>query len=218
MINDGVYRSMPKIEPFEKYTDRYESWFKRNRYVYQSEINAIREIMPDFKSGIEIGVGSGRFAEPLGIKFGIEPSSKMRKIAQCRGIEVADCNAENLAFRNRSFDLALMVTTLCFLDDEIKAFMEVYRILKRGAYFIIGFVDKDSRTGRIYQKNKKSSEFYRVAKFFSTEEVIKLLKKTGFKDFKFRQTVFNTLDGIKKVERIEQGYGEGAFVVIRAQR
>ncbi|GAI25505.1 unnamed protein product [marine sediment metagenome] len=59
---------MPKTEPFEKYTDRYENWFERNRYVYQSEINAIREILPDFENGIEIGIGSGRFAEPLGIK------------------------------------------------------------------------------------------------------------------------------------------------------
>jgi ubiquinone/menaquinone biosynthesis C-methylase UbiE len=217
-MNDGVYRLMPKIEPFEKHADRYEDWFERNRYVYQSEINAIRQILPDFKNGIEVGVGSGRFAGPLGIKFGIEPSIKLRKIAQIRGIEVVDGTAENLAFKDCSFDLALMVTTLCFLDDEIKAFMEIYRILRYGGYFINGFVDANSRLGRIYQKNKQNSVFYRVAKFFNTKEVVKLLKKAGFKDLKFRQTVFNTLDRIKKVERIEQGYGEGAFVVIRAQK
>lgn len=209
---------MPKIEPFEKYTDRYENWFERNKYVYQSEINSIRQILPDFKNGIEIGVGSGRFAGPLGIKFGIEPSSKLRKIAESRGIEVVDGTAENLAFKDCSFDLALMVTTLCFLDDEIKAFMEIYRILRYGGYFINGFVDANSRLGRIYQKNKQNSVFYRVANFFNTGEVVKLLKKAGFKDLKFRQTVFNTLDRIKKIERIEQGYGEGAFVVIRAQK
>ncbi len=218
MMNDGVYRLMPKIEPFEKYTDRYENWFERNKYVYQSEINSIRQILPDFKNGIEIGVGSGRFAGPLGIKFGIEPSSKLRKIAESRGIEVVDGTAENLAFKDCSFDLALMVTTLCFLDDEIKAFMEIYRILRYGGYFINGFVDANSRLGRIYQKNKQNSVFYRVANFFNTGEVVKLLKKAGFKDLKFRQTVFNTLDRIKKIERIEQGYGEGAFVVIRAQK
>lgn len=217
-MNDGVYRLMPKIEPFEKYTDRYENWFERNKYVYQSEINSIRQILPDFKNGIEIGVGSGRFAGPLGIKFGIEPSSKLRKIAESRGIEVVDGTAENLAFKDCSFDLALMVTTLCFLDDEIKAFMEIYRILRYGGYFINGFVDANSRLGRIYQKNKQNSVFYRVANFFNTGEVVKLLKKAGFKDLKFRQTVFNTLDRIKKIERIEQGYGEGAFVVIRAQK
>lgn len=209
---------MPKIRPFEKYTDQYENWFEKNRYVYQSEINAIRVILPDFKNGIEIGVGSGRFAKPLGIKFGVEPSYEMRKIAQSRGIEVVDSVAEKLPFKDCIFDLALMVTTLCFLDDERKAFIEIYRILKPGGYFINGFVDKNSRVGRIYQKNKKKSVFYREAIFFTTEEVVKLLEKTGFKDFEFRQTVFSTLDKINQVEKIKEGYGEGSFIVIKAQK
>jgi len=209
---------MPKTEPFEKYTDRYENWFERNRYVYQSEINAIREILPDFENGVEIGIGSGRFAKPLGIKFGIEPSNEMRKIAIRKGIKVVDSVAENLPFKDCSFDLALMVTTLCFLDDEVKAFVEIYRILKQGSYFVNGFVDKNSRVGRIYQKNKQKSVFYKAASFFNTEEVVELLKKTGFKDFKFRQTIFNTLDNINQIENVKEGYGEGSFVVIRAQK
>ncbi len=209
---------MSKIEPFEKYTDQYENWFEKNRYVYKSEINAIREILPDFKDGIEIGVGSGRFAEPLGIKFGIEPSYKMRKVAQSRGIEAVDSAAENLPFKDCSFDLALMVTTLCFLDDERKAFVEIYRILKPGGYFINGFVDKNSKVGSVYQKNKQKSIFYREAIFFTTEEVVKILKEVGFKNFEFRQTVFNTLDRIKQVEKIKEGYGEGSFIVIKARK
>lgn len=209
---------MPKTEPFEKYTDQYENWFERNRYVYQSEINAIREILPDFENGIEIGIGSGRFAEPLGIKFGIEPSYEMRKIARSRGIKVVDGVAESIPFKDCSFDLALMVTTLCFLDDVRKAFIEIYRISKPGGYFINGFVDKNSKIGRIYQKNKQKSVFYRAAIFFNTEEVVELLKKTGFKDFEFRQTIFNNLDKITQVEKIKEGYGEGSFVVIRAKK
>ncbi len=209
---------MPKTEPFEKYTDRYENWFEKNKYVYQSEINAIREILPYFKSGIEIGVGSGRFAEPLGIKFGIEPSYEMRKIAQSRGIEVVDSIAENLPFKDCSFDLALMVTTLCFLDDEKKAFAEIHRILKPGGYFINGFVDRNSKVGRIYQKNKQKNVFYREAIFFTTEEVVKILKETGFKNFEFRQTIFSALDKINQVEKIKEGYGEGSFLAVRTKK
>ncbi len=209
---------MPKTRPFEKYTDQYENWFEKNKYVYQSEINAIRVILPDFKNGIEIGVGSGRFAKPLGIKFGIEPSYEMGKIARIRGIEVVENVAENLSFKDCSFDLALMVTTLCFLDDEEEAFIEIYRILKPGGYFINGFVDKNSKVGRIYQKNKQKSVFYKEAIFFTVEEVVKILEKTGFKDFEFRQTVFSTLDKINQVEKIKEGYGEGSFVVIKAQK
>jgi len=201
---------MPRTGPFEKYSDRYEDWFLNNEYAYQSEVNAIKEIMPDFKDGIEIGIGSGKFAAPLGITFGIEPSGKMGKIATRRGIKVERCAAENLRFKDGSFDFALMVTTVCFLDNVKKAFSEVYRILKPGGFFINGFVDKESEIGKKYQKNKDKSVFYVEADFFSTEEIIKFLKETGFKNFEFRQTIFHTLDKINKIEKVETGYGKGS--------
>jgi len=209
---------MPKIAPFDKYPDRYENWFYKNKYVYQSEINAIRDVLPDFKDGFEIGVGSGRFAEPLGIKFGIEPSHSMREIAESKGIKVADGVAEDLPYKNSSFDLALMITTICFLDDVKKAFFEVYRVLKIDGFFINGFVDKNSRVGKLYQRNKKEKVFYKIADFFSGKEVINILKETGFKNFEFRQTIFKTLDRITRVEKVKKGYGEGSFVVIRVQK
>jgi len=40
---------MARIGPFEKYTKKYEKWFEENEYVYKSEVNTIREILPDFK-------------------------------------------------------------------------------------------------------------------------------------------------------------------------
>lgn len=209
---------MPKIEPFEKHTIQYEDWFKENKYAYQSEINAIKDILPNFNNGIEIGVGSGKFALLLGIKLGIEPSVEMRKIAESRGIEVIDGVAENIPFGDESFDLVLMVTTLCFLDNAKKAFSEIYRILKPEGFFVNGFVDRNSKIGKMYQKYKQKSVFYRAAIFFSTEEVINLLKEAGFKKIEFRQTIFSTLDKIKKIEMVKEGYGEGSFIVTIAQK
>lgn len=40
----------------------------------------MQELLPMHGSGIEIGVGTGRFALPLGIKQGIEPSRSMTEI------------------------------------------------------------------------------------------------------------------------------------------
>jgi len=37
--------------------------------------------------------------------------------------------------------------------------------------------------------------------------VVKILKETGFKNFEFRQTIFNNLDKINQVEKIKEGYG-----------
>ena len=209
---------MTKIEPFEKYSDKYEAWFEKNSLAYQSELMAVKEQLPKRGDGIEIGVGSGRFAEPLGIKVGIEPSKKMRKLAQKRGIEVIDAKAEKLPFNDSRFDFALMVTTICFVDDIKKTFKEVYRIVKPSGKLIIGFVDKDSSLGRFYQKNKVKSVFYKSTRFFSVDEVVSHLQEAGFNNFMFSQTLFNDLDEIKNVEPVMDGYGKGAFVVVTAQK
>jgi hypothetical protein len=105
---------MACIEPFEKYTHLYEAWFEQNRYAYESELEAIRELIPVHYNSVEIGVGSGRFAIPLGIKRGLEPSARMVRIAKQRGIIVDIGIGENLPYDNAQFDLALMVTTICF--------------------------------------------------------------------------------------------------------
>jgi len=209
---------MPRIEPFEKYSGKYEDWFERNKFAYESEIQAIKELLPKVKKGIEIGVGSGRFAVPLGIKTGVDPSPRMREIAQQKGVKVIDAVAEELPFENSQFELVLMVTTICFVDNLILSFREAYRILKLGGYLIIGFVDKDSHLGKLYQQNKKKNVFYKIATFYSVKEVVYNLNKVGFKEFNFKQTIFHSLNEIKNVEPVKKNYGQGSFVVIRARK
>ncbi len=207
---------MAKIEPFEKYPYQYEDWFERNKFVYESELRAISKQLPESKKGIEIGVGSGRFAAPLGIKIGVEPSNEMGKLAQKRGIEVINGMAESLPFDDSQFDFALMTTTICFVDDMVASFQEAYRVLKPGGFLIIGFIEKESPIGRLYQKHKGESMFYGIATFYTVDEVVSNLKKVGFKNFNFTQTIFHNLAEIRDIEPIKEGYGEGSFVVVRA--
>ena len=207
---------MAKIKPFEEHADEYEAWFDENKFVYESELSAIQKLLPSIGTGIEIGVGSGRFAAPLGIKLGIEPSEKMREIAKKRGINVIDGIAENLPFDDNKYDFALMVTTVCFLDDINSAFKEIYRILKSNGKIIIGFIDKESFLGKLYLKNKKNNPFYKIAKFYSTSEVVCFLKNCEFKNFSYTQTIFKDLNKIKEKEIVKDGFGEGAFIVISA--
>lgn len=209
---------MARIEPFEKYSKKYEDWFEKNKFVYESEIQAIKELFPKVKKSIEIGVGSGKFAIPLGIKTGVDPSPRMRKIAEQKGIKVINAVAEELPFENFQFEVVLMVTTICFVDNLNLAFREAYRILKLGGYLIIGFVDKDSHLGKLYQQNKKKNVFYKIATFYSVKEVVYNLNKVGFKEFNFKQTIFHSLNEIKNVEPVKENYGQGSFVVIRARK
>jgi len=207
---------MAKIEPFEQHAQQYEDWFERNRFAYESELQAVKMLLPESGNGMEIGIGSGRFAAPLGIKTGIEPSAKMREIARKRGIDVVAGIGEALPFDDSMFDFVLMVTTICFLDDIETALKEAYRVLRPDGCLITGFIDKDSPLGRLYQMNKEKSVFYREATFYSVNELIALLEQAGFGDFCFTQTIFHHPAEIKGIEPIKEGYGEGSFIVIRA--
>ena len=211
-------KSRYKIEPFEKYSSQYEDWFELNKYAYISELMAIKKFLPKDKKTVEIGVGSARFASPLGIRIGIDPSSKMQKIAQKRGILVLDAIAEKLPFRAGSFNSILMVTTICFLENIISAFKEAFKILGPGGSLIIGFIDKNSQIGKIYQERKNKSVFYKKATFYTVKKVIRYLKKTGFRSFEFFQTIFHNLSEIYDLEPLIEGYGEGSFVVIQATK
>ncbi|HSB34575.1 MAG TPA: class I SAM-dependent methyltransferase, partial [Nitrospirota bacterium] len=131
---------MPGIQTFDKHVNEYEQWFVDHPLAYVSELHAIRDLLPKRGSGVEIGVGTGRFAAPLGIKRGIEPSKPMAELARRKGIEVTFGVAEKLPFRDGEFDFALMVTTVCFLDDPDLAFHEAYRVLRYGSPLIIGFI------------------------------------------------------------------------------
>ncbi|NPA37641.1 MAG: class I SAM-dependent methyltransferase [Chlorobi bacterium] len=206
---------MPKTKPFDEHLKEYEEWFDSNHFVYLSELEAVKQLLPAKGRGIEVGIGSGLFAEPLEIKEGCDPSAEMRGKAQKRGLKVKECVAENLPYENNSVDYVLMVTTICFVDDPQKTFEEINRILNPGGLVVVAFVDKDSPVGKIYLENKDKSMFYKEATFFGTDEIIELLQKTGFTTDRIVQTVFGLLNEVKEVQQPKEGYGEGSFVVLK---
>src|SRR5690606_16354886 len=122
-----------------------------------------------------IGVGTGRFAKPLGIAIGIDPSLKMLARARNRGVGVVCRVAEALPFRDEVFDHALIVTTICFVDDARAMLAEARRVLRPEGAVVIGFIDRTSRLGRHYEAHRDESVFYRDAVFFSADEVDRLL-------------------------------------------
>lgn len=203
---------MANIEAFENHSDRYDLWFERNKDVYQNELKALRQMIPNGKSlGVEIGVGSGKFAKPLGITIGVEPSNQMAKKARALGIEVFDAVAEELPFDDCVFDFVLFVTTICFVDDIEKTFREAFRVLKSGGCVIVGFVDADSELAKKYIKNRNKSYFYKDATFYSTAQLTKELESVGFSELTFKQTLIPT-----EQDQVRDGFGDGAFVVIKA--
>jgi ubiquinone/menaquinone biosynthesis C-methylase UbiE len=203
------------VEVFEKNTLEYDQWFERHAALYQSEILALKRAVPTNKKGIEIGVGTGRFARPLNVKYGVEPSENMASMAEQIGIKVYRAYGEYLPIDNATFDFVLIVTTVCFLFDIPKTFSEAHRILKPKGEIILGFIDKNSKLGKKYEKEKATKKFYRDAHFHSTEEITGLLEQAGFQDFQYWQTLMGNQNTI---EQPQKGFGKGGFVVIKGRK
>lgn len=209
---------MKQTAIFNEHVEAYEAWYEKYPKVYLSEITAIKEQLlklPENLRGIEVGLGTGRFSEPLGIKEGIEPSDEMGKIAMKRGIEVMKGVAERLPYSDLQFDFVLMVT-ICHLNEIKEAFAQAYRVLKHGGAIIIGFIDKDQSIAKQYEDKRYTSTFFKHARFYTTNQVERLLKEAGFRDFEYNQTLFGTLEQIKNIQSPKQGFGEGSFVVLKA--
>lgn len=205
---------MPRIQPFQEHLDAYEDWFVKNRYAYEAELEAVRRHLPGKGRGLEIGVGTGLFAAPLGIRYGVEPSARMRAMAFSRNIQVVDGVAEELPFQDHAFDFTLMVTTICFLDDVEKGLGEARRVVRPGGRVVVGFVDRESPLGRLYLQHQEESVFYRQASFYSTREILSLMKKVGLTAFRATQTIFGPLKDITEEEAVREGTGQGSFVVL----
>lgn len=209
---------MPRSAPFEANTDRYEQWFEANADAYRAELDALGRLVADPGFGLEIGVGTGRFAAPLGLSVGLDPVDAMLDRARDRGMDVVKGVAEHLPFRRDQFDTALIVTTICFVDDIPRTLAEAKRVLAPTGALVLGYIDADSPVGQQYRKLQDENPFYREATFVSTDELVTALEAAGFGSFEFVQTVFRRPDAIDGPEPVEPGHGEGSFVGLKATR
>ena len=200
---------------FDSKYKQYDRWYDEHEFVYLSEVEALKKVVPRNKKGLEIGVGTGRFAEKLGISLGIDPSLKMINIAKRRGISVCLGVGEDLSFWQDEFDYVVIIIALCFVNDPLKVLTEARRVLKEKGKLILGIVDKQSFLGKFYRGKK--SLFYKKATFFSVKQLTDWLEELGFKQIRYQQTIFNLPQNIKSLQKPKEGFGEGGFVVISAK-
>ena len=91
-------------------------------------------------------------------------------------------------------------------------------MLRPGGELVIGFIDRTSALGQHYLAHQAESVFYREAKFYSADEVQRLLRDTGFAAPIWAQTLFKPLEETREIEAVRTGRGHGAFVVVKAGR
>jgi len=153
---------------------------------------------------IDLGCGSGRnMIKSENIKYYCVDISSCQLKAATKLAKEKEISAEffklpadkinKSIFDNETFDYGLFIATLHCIEGESEretALREFYRVLKKGSEALITvWNSEDSRfdglSGDVYMSWKKNSkEYFRYYYLYSKDELINLLKKTGFKIIK----------------------------------
>ena len=78
---------------------RYDQWFDTSpgREIFELEVQCLKEAFRGIqRPWLEIGVGTGKFAEKLKIDFGVDPSEEMLRKTFRRGIKSARAMSNSL--------------------------------------------------------------------------------------------------------------------------
>jgi len=167
---------------------------------------------------LEVGVGSGRFAQALGIETGIDPSAKLLAIAKKRGITGFLARGEEKLFDVETFGTVFLIVTLCFVDSPLAVLWEAHRILEKRGKIVLGVVLQESPWGQFYlSKKREGHRFYKYATFYSYQEVLEFLKRTGFTVEKVLSTLFQRPNEVIGMESPQEDfYPEAGFTIVVA--
>jgi ubiquinone/menaquinone biosynthesis C-methylase UbiE len=171
---------------FNKNASEYEDYYTTDfgKKVDKIEKKCIKKYLEKIQKGksLEIGCGTGHWTEffvSQGFRItGIDIAQDMLNIAKSKNLEKTNfivADVLDLPFENESFDNVFAITSLEFTENQQKAFDEIYRIMKKNGYFLIGGLLDSSELA----KNKNNSEIFCSADFFSVSSLKKYLNKFG---------------------------------------
>jgi ubiquinone/menaquinone biosynthesis C-methylase UbiE len=163
-------------------------------------------------AGLEIGVGTGRFAAPVGVRFGLDPAVSMLRLAKKRGLLVVQGVGERLPFKDGSFDFVQIIFVIEFVDDRVSFLVEAVRTIKPKGALILGFIDKDSPWGQYYARDPSSRRHFHPP---SPATILDIFKKIGLEFREARQTLFQPPPDLIEKEQPKPGFGQGGFVVLK---
>ncbi len=165
---------------------KYDAFFSTDygKKVFLLEKALMLYCLENLRVSSVLEVGCGTFVwgdfwkEILKAEFivGLDISYDMLKIAKSKGFKrLILGSAENLPFKEKSFDVVAFITSLEFVKDKEAALMEALKVAKR--YLIVGYLNRKSLLA--FKRKIKSllwRTVYKEAHFLTEKEVKRLIE------------------------------------------
>ena len=184
----------PGIAVFNSHAERYDAWFgsQRGRALFNSEVHCFRRLAEGLpRPWLEIGVGTGRFAEALAIDAGVDPAMATLRYASGRRVRVASALGQTLPFPDARFGGVFVIVTVCFAQDPLELLEEARRVVTRAGGVVLGIVPAPSPWGRFYAAEGGSGHlFYSRARFLSLPQLQRLAHAAGLRFERSVSTLF----------------------------
>ncbi len=227
---------------FDTHANKYDAWFLQNENLLFSELKLVAHFLQKDKKILSIGCGSGLFEMLLAQKYdihvnhGIEPSTDMAQIAQKRGLKVLLGTAEEVEFGS-DWDIIMFNGSPSYIKDLELCVKKSHKALKPNGKILLIDVPKESGYGTLYNlasaldtwehpsleqispKDPYPIELVRVVNWRTSDEKIELLKKCGFEDLEFAQTLLtHPMYSNDVIQDVISGYDRGDYVAICAKK
>ena len=207
-----------KPEIANSYDDYYQSDFGKK--VDRIEQDIIDFLIKEIPRGemLELGCGTGHWSDYFSKKgfnvTGIDISDTMLNVAKNKKINVKFkiADSQNIPFNDESFQIISSITMLEFVDNQDKVIKEIYRVLKKGGWLILGCLNKNSIIG----KNKENDETFKNANFLTISNIKSKLEK--FEILLLKSGVYLKSDYTIMDDKKDNDYIEPVFIGIIAQK
>lgn len=160
----------------------YEAWYEtEGRIADEAERGLLGQLLagwPQAQTAVEVGTGTGHFARWLanaGYRVvGIDRSAPMLcEAARRGGIRLVRADAGALPFATAAFDVALLITTLEFLPQPVRALQEAARVARLG--IVLGVLNRWHPLA--WQRKRSRLALWQAAHFYSPFELARLVQR-----------------------------------------
>jgi ubiquinone/menaquinone biosynthesis C-methylase UbiE len=133
--------------------EEYDAWYRtpRGAWIGETEVRLLTRLLAPApgETMLDVGCGTGYFTRAFaraghaltGVDADEEPLRFARRHAAA-GETYLIADARALPFRDRTFDLCISVTALCFVHEESRALAEMLRVTRRR--LAIGLLNRHS--------------------------------------------------------------------------